>query len=245
MPVPGKVTDFFGRAIGNNGAVAHEHNALCKVLSLFQVVGCEDNGFAGFGELIHAFPEGAAGGNIHAGGGLIQNEDIGVMHGGDSEPDALLLPAGAFTDLAMRQLGQVCVGKHLINVDAGGIERGKHFEGLPHGQVFEKAAGLQNSPNIAALHRLFRGDTLHGEGSSRRFGQPQNHINESGFARPVWTEQGYDFALADGEVEIIDGSEGAAWNPENLGQILCLNNCCRVHVSSTPALAGCYKCVLS
>ena len=133
MPVPGKVTDFFGRAIGNNGAVAHEHNALCEVLRLFQVVGCEDNGFAGFGEPIHAFPEGAAGGNIHAGGGLIQNEDIGVMHGGDGKPDALLLPAGAFADFTMRQLGQVCAGKHLINVDAGGIERGEHFEGLPHG----------------------------------------------------------------------------------------------------------------
>ena len=70
----------------------------------------------------------------------------------------------------MRQLGQVCAGKHFINVDAGGIERGEHFEGLPHGQVFEEPAGLQNGPNIAALHRLFRGDTFHGEGSSRRFG---------------------------------------------------------------------------
>ena len=65
---------------------------------------------------------------------------------GDSKPDALLLPAGAFADLTMRQLGQVCAGKHLINVDAGGIERGEHFEGLPHGQVFEEPAGLQNKP---------------------------------------------------------------------------------------------------
>ena len=183
----GEVTDLFGGAVGNDFSVVHEHDALREVLRLFQVVGGENNGFAGFGEFVHAFPEGAAGGNVHAGGGLIQDEDIRVVHGGDSEPDTLLLPAGAFADFAVCQLGQVCIGEHLVHVEAGGVQRGEHVEGLLHGEVFEQPAGLQHRPNVSGLYCGFGGGAVNGEDTAVGGAQPQEHVDEGGFTRPVGT----------------------------------------------------------
>ena len=96
------------------------------------------------------------------------------------------------------------------------------FEGLPHGQVFEKPAGLQNGPNIAALHRLFRGDTLHGEVPRAGSVSPRIISMRVVLPAPFGPSRAMISPLLMVRSRLSNGSEGAAWNPENLGQILCL-----------------------
>ena len=70
-------------------------------VGLFKVVGGEEDGFALRGEGADLLPEGAAGFDVEADGGLVEEDEVGVAAEGEGEEDALLLAAAELAEEAV------------------------------------------------------------------------------------------------------------------------------------------------
>ena len=78
-----------GHAQGDQLAAVNQRQAMA-ILGLIHVMGGDQDGLAGFGELINQIPEAAPRNGIHARGGLVQKQDARRMHDGAAERQALL-----------------------------------------------------------------------------------------------------------------------------------------------------------
>ena len=82
-----------GRAFGDQFAGDHHAQAIA-LLGFFEVVrGDQDRG-AGVGQPVDHGPEGAPGERIDAGGGFVEEENVGLVHDGRAKGHALLPAAG-------------------------------------------------------------------------------------------------------------------------------------------------------
>lgn len=79
-------------------ALVEDQHPVGDGVRLFQVVGGEQDRAALGGLFPHRGPEGLAGGDVHAGGGLVENDQVVVSGGGQREADALFLAAGELVD---------------------------------------------------------------------------------------------------------------------------------------------------
>ena len=65
---------------------------------------CEQDGAAGFGLCFDEVPKLAAGADVHACGGFVQNEQERVWEQPDCQADALAFTAGKFAHLALSEV---------------------------------------------------------------------------------------------------------------------------------------------
>src|SRR5699024_6863906 len=70
----------------------HDHHTGGLALGLLEVVGGEDDGAPGGGDAAHLVPEGAPGADVHADGGLVQQQHLRVAEQGDGEADRCAWP---------------------------------------------------------------------------------------------------------------------------------------------------------
>ena len=75
-------------------AVIHDGHAVAESLGFIHVMGGEQDGAAGELELLDEFPELAAGLRIEAGGGFVEEQEVGVADKRARQREALLLAAG-------------------------------------------------------------------------------------------------------------------------------------------------------
>ena len=95
--------------------MAEQHDAVGVLVGLLEVVGGEQDGAAALGVLADRLPEAAAALDVHAGGGLVEDQQGGVGEQGHREAQPLLLAAGALADLAVGDRGDAGVGEHLVH----------------------------------------------------------------------------------------------------------------------------------
>src|ERR1035437_2241415 len=81
--------DSGGSALGDQLAGDHHADAV-TLLGLLEVVGGDEDGGAGVGKAIDHGPESAPRQRIDAGGGLVEKENVGLVHDGGAKGYALL-----------------------------------------------------------------------------------------------------------------------------------------------------------
>src|SRR5699024_3346052 len=106
-PAGDEGADLGPGAVGDHAAAVHDHHTGGLALGLLEVVGGEDDGPPGGGYAPHLVPEGAPGADVHADGGLVQQQHLRVAEQGDGEADPLRLAAGEGAHLPLHQVGDV------------------------------------------------------------------------------------------------------------------------------------------
>ena len=72
----------------------------------------------------HRLPEGAAGQRIHAGGRLVEDQEVRVAGQCEGEAHALALAAGQLVEGALREFREVRAFEELVGGDRVGVHRG-------------------------------------------------------------------------------------------------------------------------
>ena len=92
--------DFGGCSFADDAPLVDDDDAVGEGVGFFEVVGGEEDGFAAGGEGADLGPHAAAGFDVEADGGLVQEEEVGVAGEGKGEEDSLLLAAGELAEHA-------------------------------------------------------------------------------------------------------------------------------------------------
>ena len=93
--------DLGGCAFADDAAFVDDDDAVGERVGLFEVVGGEEDGLAAGGEGADLLPEGAAGFDVEADGGLVEEDEIGVAADRECEEDALLLASAELAEHAV------------------------------------------------------------------------------------------------------------------------------------------------
>ncbi len=120
LDVPGD--HFPGRAGGDEAAPVHDGQAVAQALGLVHEVGREQHRLALLGEPLQALPDEVAGLGIEARGGLVEDQQVRVVHQGPGEGQAPFHAAGQGVEAGVRPPVQAAEFQQLR--DAG-----------PHGRV--------------------------------------------------------------------------------------------------------------
>ena len=108
----GERLDLGGGAVGDDPAAAHEHHPVGVGVGLLQVVGGEDDGTAAPASSRIAVQKSCRPRDVHAGGRLVEDQQLRVGQQRHGEPQPLLLAAGALADQPLADVG-----------DAGPVQR--------------------------------------------------------------------------------------------------------------------------
>ena len=124
----GQGPDLRAGAVGDDAALADQHDPVGVLVGLLEVVRGEEHRAAALGVAADRRPEGAAALDVHAGGGLVEQQQRGVGEQRHREAQPLLLAARALGDLAAGDLGDAGVGEHVVDragvgEQARGVER--------------------------------------------------------------------------------------------------------------------------
>ena len=222
-------------AVHHDAAGAHEHDPVGEVRGLLEEVRGEDDGATPLGLGLHRLPELLAGAHVHAGGGLVEQQQVRLCQQCEREAQPLLLATGALAHPAPGDAGGAGALECRVDGDVGGVAGGDHRDGLADGQVVEEAAGLEHGAHAPATHRGLRRFTQNGEGARGRGREPQDHVEERGLAGAVGTQQGDDLAALDLEVDAGHRMDGPRAGAEVLMDTRRVEGCgrgCCVHASS-------------
>ena len=226
--------NLFSGALGNDAAVVQYGNTFANTHDQLHIVLDEHDGdlegIANLADVGHQF---SGLGGVHAGGGLVQQQQGRLGSQGANDLQAALCTVGQGTCLMACQILHVKDGQqiqrplvHLLFVlpvagkteDAadGGILLGivqADFDVVLNGQVGEQADILEGTGDTCAvhLHGVHAGSFLAVEkdgavGGLVYLGQ---QVEDGGLACAVGADQTGDFGLTDGQVEIINRLQAA------------------------------------
>ena len=100
-PAGGQRLDLAAGAVGDDPALADQHDPVGVLVGLLEVVRREEHGAALLGVLADRGPERAPALDVHAGGRLVEEQQRRVGEQRHREPQPLLLTARALADLAV------------------------------------------------------------------------------------------------------------------------------------------------
>lgn len=164
---------FHDRASGRRGR--GDDHAVGVALGLLEVVGGENDGLAFLCLVAQGVPEFVAGVDVHAGGGLVQDEEVGAGQDCQRETHALLLSAGAQPDLTVLDLSQPGLlhdfAHDLIQWRGPRMQPGYSAYGLLDRDVGEKSAGLHHRAQARRLRGQSGRPAKELDGAAGWFGQ--------------------------------------------------------------------------
>ena len=236
------VLDLVGRALGNDLAKVEHGDALADPHDQTHVVlNEEDSDLEGVPDLDDVLHELGGLGGVHAGGGLVQEEQTGI---GCQGPDDLQPALGAVRKTAGLGVGQVLhvkdtqqfqgpfMGDLLLLPVAGQAEKSAEeavanvivqadLYVVLHAQVGEEADILEGTGNAHSID--LHGGLAGGVVAVQKDGAPGGLINlgkqieDSGLTGAVGADEAGDLCTADGHVEVVDGGEAAKVNAQMAG----------------------------
>jgi hypothetical protein len=154
-------------------------------------------------------PEAAPALDVHAGGRLVEDQQLGLGQQRHREPQALLLSAGALAHPPVGDVGDAGPLEDLGHRAGVREQRRSQLDGLGDGELLEQTAGLHH-----------RGDQAAGDGSAGRQAvdldaarvgsrQPQHHVDGRGLPGTVRAEERDHLTRLDGEVQAVDRGDRA------------------------------------
>ena len=132
-----------------------------------------------------------------------------VAEQGHREAQPLLLTARAQPHPTVGELGDARAAHHLVERARVGEQARGEGEGLAHRDVFEQSAGLQHGRDEPVRDRAARRLAEHAHRSAVGVGEAEQHVDRRGLAGPVRAEEGDDLACAHGQIDAVDGANGA------------------------------------
>ena len=196
-----------GGGVLDDGAVFDDDGALGEVLRLGEVVGGEDDGPAAFGLGAHDVPELAPGGGVHARGGLVKDQQVGVGQEGKCEAHVLLLTSGELADDPPAHVGQLGLLEDGPVVHVRVVGGAEEAEGLGHGVVDGQGARLEDDADQGAPYRVARRQAEHAGGARGRGLQAEDDVDQGGLPGAVLAEQRHDLAPGDVQAEGVEGAD--------------------------------------
>jgi hypothetical protein len=163
-------------------------------VGFFEIVGGEEHGFALGGEGSDLCPEAAAGFDIEADGGLVEEDQVGIAGEGDAEEGALFLASGELAEQAVfdafkaRGFDDLRV-RHRVRIVAA-----EDCEVLADAEHFGGAADLQHGSGADARGGVARVGAEDADAAGGGRGEAEHQLDGGGFSGAVGAEQGDDFA---------------------------------------------------
>src|SRR5580658_6008243 len=187
------------------------------MFGLVDVVGGENDGGAGGGEVLDRGPGPAAGFGVEPGGRLVQEQDLGATDDPDGDVDSAALSARESTDIGVRVLAQIDQIEDLAHRARVRVEPREHGQGVAHGELGVEAGGLkdQADPGSPPAITAVGVDAQDSGGAAGWNGEAFEHLQGGGLAGPVGAEHGDQLAFGDLEAHAVDGRKV----PEALGQL--------------------------
>src|SRR5690606_14647906 len=131
-------------ALHHHATPIYHHNAVRQGVRLLEVVGGEHHGALAAQEAADLAPELAARGDVEAGGGLVEEQQVWVSDHGQREVRALLLTAGQLAVRSVRYFREVGELYGLRYGHGGGVVSGERAEVLARGEGLGYAGDLQH-----------------------------------------------------------------------------------------------------
>src|SRR5581483_926973 len=140
---------------GDGFAVVHDGDAVAEALGFVHVVGGEEDGAAGEFEAFDEVPELAARLRVEAGGGLVEEEEIGIADESAGHGEALFLAAGKLADARILLLFELHESDHLGGRGSFGEEAAEEADGFEDGELVGELGFLQlDAEALAELVRV-------------------------------------------------------------------------------------------
>ena len=207
--------DLVAGALGHDPAPVQDEDALAGRLHFLQDVGGQDHGLlpaqapdqlADLDDLV----------GIEAGGGLVEDEDPGVVQHGLGEARALPEALGQLVDAPVHHAGEAALLDDPLQAlaparagEATGI--GDEVEVLPDGQVGVQGRVLRQVADalLDGKRRLEHVVAVHPRRSPGGEQVAGEDLHDRGLAGPVGAEKADDLPRSDGEGHILHGLHGA------------------------------------
>ncbi|GAB4007892.1 hypothetical protein GCM10029992_62820 [Glycomyces albus] len=198
---------------GDDPALVHDHEAVAELLGLVHVVGGQQDRHALLLELEQALPHQVAGLRVQAGGGLVEEDQVGLVDQGPGDGQAALHAAGEVVDLVVRaarelheleQFGRAGPGLAPLDAEVPGVD-GEVLEDREHvveGVVLrhDAEAGADGRP-VAARVEAEDLDLAAGG-----LGDAADHPHGGGLAGAVGAEEAECLSSPDLEVDPLTAS---------------------------------------
>jgi hypothetical protein len=143
-------------AVRQQPPLVDDDHLVGDLVRLLQVVRGEQDRLAALGLGLHRVPEDLPVLHVHAGGRLVQHDQVAVPGDRHGEADPLGLAAGELAGLAVGEVGDVRPLHHLVHRQRLRVQLGHQVQQFAHGDVGGQAAGLQHGAHVAARHGLPR-----------------------------------------------------------------------------------------
>ena len=206
--------ELIRRALGDDLAGVDDPDPIGERVGLLEVLGGEEDGDPVRGrEPLDLIPKRGAALHVEAGGGLVQEQDRGLVHQREREVQAPAHAARVAADLAVRRIGQPDARDQLVAA-AGCVRLGEAVHPglqahvLAGGQELVERGLLQGDADRVAdlgalLDDVVAGDP--GRAGGRRQ-QRRQHVNGGRLAGSVGAEKAVDLARRDRQVDPVDGA---------------------------------------
>ena len=198
-------------ALEDDFAVFDHADLACEALGFVEVVGGEQDGCAAVGEAFDDLPGLAACGGVEACGGFVEEDEVGVADHAGGEVEAALLSAGEFVAAAVGVFGEADEFEGFVDVHGVFVEFGGEVEHFAWGEALAGGAALEDDADAAGEGvALAAGvEAEDGDGAFVAVAVALHDFDQGGFAGAVGSEQCVDLAGVDGEVDVVDGADGA------------------------------------
>jgi hypothetical protein len=170
-------------------------------------VGGEEDGLAELTEPGHDLPGGAAGGRVEAGGGLVEEDEVGIADEGKREVEPSPLAAGEPGGDRVRSGFEADQFDGLVDVPRRAVEPGVQGQAFAHGQAKLGLRFLQDHAHPVAPGAARRGRILPQDGDLAIGPRPEalEDFHRRGLARAVRAEEGEDLPAPHLEIDARDG----------------------------------------
>ena len=174
-------------------------------------MGGDDDRRAALANLLHQRPEFPAGEGVEAGGGLVQDNQLGVVDEAGGQGEALLLAAGQVPDAAVFLPGQADQLQELGRGQPLGVEAAKQGKYLGQSEVLVVGGRLELHTGAgldgAALGSAVEAEYGHPAGVGAQ--QPLDDFQGSGLSRAVGAQKTVDFAAFHRKGKAVHGKDFA------------------------------------
>jgi hypothetical protein len=200
-------------------APADHADPVGQVLGLVQVVGGEQHRGALVPQSADEVPELAAHLRVEAGGGLVQEQQLGAADDAEGDVEAAALASGEQAGAAAALVGQADGLDDLVDVPGVPVVAGEVAQHLLDGDQVEVAALLQHHADplapVGAGPAGVRAED--GELTAVPVAEAFEDLGDGGLPGPVRAEQGEDLAGVHVEVDAVDGDDVLVALPEPAG----------------------------